>query len=548
MSQTSFTRDTSLLKLFWIVLAVPMVALATQPTRNWPMFGQNARNTASDISGINANQVKNLAPAWVATLGGSISARAAVVDGVVYVPDWGGNIWALDAATGKPIWHHQLSDYGPPNAKLAPGTVSRTSPAVVNGVVYIGTLFNSKACHTDSSGNQLCSTGWLLAINASDGTLDWMMQPEPTTVSNPFPAITSSPTVVNGVLYVGMDSNEEFAAANNNYHCCSQRGSVDAIDVSTHQRLWHTYTVPEGYSGGGVWGSNPVVDLARGLVYVGTGNNYAPPSTAAYANCMSTPGNTEANCLATDDYADSVLALRISDGSVKWHDRLMNWQGFTPGSDDWNTACIFGHANCPQEPGPDFDFGSAPNEITYTSGNVTKTIIGIGQKSGIYYALDPDTGTKLWATKVGPGSGLGGIQWGSASDGTRIYVAISDFNGIPYKCGQAGCIVALDPANNGTILWETPDPNGAVDMGPLTVSDGVVYASSMAGKAGQPTMFALDANNYGQILWKFDAGSSVIAGASIADGRIYWGSGYSHIAVPGFTGNDKFYAFTVNGK
>jgi polyvinyl alcohol dehydrogenase (cytochrome) len=62
-----------------------------------------------------------------------------------------------------------------------------------------------------------------------------------------------------------------------------------------------------------------------------------------------------------------------------------------------------------------------------------------------------------------------------------------------------------------------------------------------------PSMFAMDAST-GKILWSFDAGSSVIAGASIANGTVYWGSGYTHLPLPGFTGNNKFYAFTVNGK
>jgi outer membrane protein assembly factor BamB len=60
----------------------------------------------------------------------------------------------------------------------------------------------------------------------------------------------------------------------------------------------------------------------------------------------------------------------------------------------------------------------APFDKLLLTDNGPKTIIGAGQKSGIYYALDPDTGALLWQTQVGPGSSLGGIEWGSASDGT----------------------------------------------------------------------------------------------------------------------------------
>ena len=48
-------------------------------------------------------------------------------------------------------------------------------------------------------------------------------------------------------------------------------------------------------------------------------------------------------------------------------------------------------------------------------------LLGIGQKSGVYRALNPDTGTVVWQTQVGPGSGFGGIEWGTAFDGTSIY-------------------------------------------------------------------------------------------------------------------------------
>ena len=61
------------------------------------------------------------------------------------------------------------------------------------------------------------------------------------------------------------------------------------------------------------------------------------------------------------------------------------------------------------------------------------------------------------------------------------------------------------------------------------------------------TMLALDASS-GQTLWTYAAGSSVNAGASIVDGVVYWGSGYAHLGIPGFTTNNKFFAFSKNGQ
>jgi polyvinyl alcohol dehydrogenase (cytochrome) len=106
----------------------------------------------------------------------------------------------------------------------------------------------------------------------------------------------------------------------------------------------------------------------------------------------------------------------------------------------------------------------------------------------------------------------------------------------------AGGWAALDPAT-GTILWITADPNGAVDIGPMTVANGVVYASSMAGSATDDTMLAMNAAT-GAILWSFPAGASVNAGATVVNGAVYWGSGYDHLGIPGYTGGNKqFYAF-----
>jgi polyvinyl alcohol dehydrogenase (cytochrome) len=144
---------------------------------------------------------------------------------------------------------------------------------------------------------------------------------------------------------------------------------------------------------------------------------------------------------------------------------------------------------------------------------------------------------------VGPGSTLGGIEWGSASDGTRIYVAIVNLYAIPYPGGNAGSWAALDPAT-GSILWQVADPNGGYDLGPLAVANGIVYAPSMGGSSPNtaPTMFALNAVN-GNTLWSFVAGSSVNGGATIVGGTVYWGSGYSHLGSFLGTGNNKFYAF-----
>jgi polyvinyl alcohol dehydrogenase (cytochrome) len=111
--------------------------------------------------------------------------------------------------------------------------------------------------------------------------------------------------------------------------------------------------------------------------------------------------------------------------------------------------------------------------------------------------------------------------------------------------GSAGSWAALDPAT-GEILWQKADPNGAMDLGPMAVANGVVYAPSMGTNTSAPTMFALDAAN-GNPLWSFAPGVSVNAGATVVNSTVYWGSGYSHLAPLGTGGNNKFYAFKNTG-
>ncbi|HET9015881.1 MAG TPA: PQQ-binding-like beta-propeller repeat protein [Thermomicrobiaceae bacterium] len=514
-----------------VVLVLAMAAVGTgilppataASGSDWPMFGQNLNNTASASTNIGTGNVKHLKLKWAFNTGGDVSARAAVVGNVAYFPDWSGHLYAVKASNGKLIWSRNIAaDYF--NGSLGATVVSRTSPFVdaATGTLYIGTQTGAR----------------LLAINTADGSLRWATQLD----AHPWAVDTGSPVVHNGVLYVGVSSLEEAAAADPSYPCCSFRGSVVALNASTGQILWKTYTVPEGYTGGSVWGSTLVPDPQLGVIFATTGNNYTTP--AAVQDCIAA-GSPESDCLSPDDFVDSVVSLSMATGQVQWATRLAS-------ADDWNVACFYpGNPNCPEPAGPDFDFGSGANLITYQTAQGSRTILGAGQKSGVYWALDPTTGQVLWGTQVGPGSALGGIQWGSASDGQRIYVAVGNLYGVPYtlpsgQTSHAGSWAALDPAD-GHVIWQVADPNGAMDLGPMTVANGVVYAPSMgAQSAGTPNMFALNAAT-GKTLWSYASGGSVVAGAVVANDAVYWGSGYANLAVFGGVGSHTFYAFSTGG-
>jgi polyvinyl alcohol dehydrogenase (cytochrome) len=524
MSLSDLTRVLRGCLLVVAALLAPLVlaGAAGAETAPWPTAGQDLSNTrSSPQTALSRSNAGSLKLKWTYTTHGDVSATAAVVGGAAYFPDWGGYIHKVDAKTGAAIWSRKLSDYPgePANAR------SRTGPAVVDGVVYIG----------DQNG------GHLLALDARTGDLMWSTKINP----HPFAIITQSPMVHGGVVYVGAASLEEAVAANPAYPCCTFRGSFSAVNARTGQILWTRFVIPDnggvpgGYSGNAVWGSTPAIDPKTGTVFITTGNNYDVPT--AVKDCQA-GGGTPAQCLDPENHVDAFMALDMSTGAIKWATGV---QGF----DAWNVACIPGldPHNCPNDPGPegpDFDFGSGPNLFTVNAaGGKKRQLVGAGQKSGTYWALDAATGEIVWSISPAPGSTLGGIQWGSATDGKRIYIAESNFFGIPYQTpgGQtltSGSFAALDPAT-GHILWQVGDPRGANDLGPMTTSNGVVLAPSMSGH-----MYALDAAT-GAFLWEHEGDGAAIAGASLDDaGTVFWGNGYANLGIPGWDPSTTFYAFS----
>ena len=519
--------STFLLKATSVSSALLIVVLGAQEISDdfdlgqWRIAGRDLANSWNQPNEhrITPANVASLKPKWVFSTGGDVSATPTVAGDAVYVPDWAGNLFAIAKDDGHVIWSRQISEYDG-----VPGAISRVSPAVIGDELIIGDIQSSRAAHDGAS---------VIAVDRHTGARRWITKVD----QHPAAIITGSPVFAGDTVYVGVSSNEEGLATDPAYPCCTFRGSIVALNAKTGQILWKTFDMPEnggkpgGYSGGAVW-QPAAIDAARGSLYIGTGNNYSAPQSVEDCEAKAiADNNPNANCTAPDDHFDTALSLDLKTGRIKWAKRL---QGY----DVWTVACIRPQsgAKCPSPTGPDYDLGgSGPNLLP--------GMVGFGQKSGIYWALNPDTGAIVWSAVVGPGGTLGGIEWGTATDSARIYVAITNSAHITYTLasGQTinwGSWSGLDVAT-GKILWQTPDPTqGALDMGSLSVANGVLFAGSYAGG-----MYALDAKT-GKILWSFASGGSVIDGPSIVDGFLYWGSGYRRIA-PGI-GNNKLYAFTVS--
>jgi polyvinyl alcohol dehydrogenase (cytochrome) len=177
------------------------------------------------------------------------------------------------------------------------------------------------------------------------------------------------------------------------------------------------------------------------------------------------------------------------------------------------------------------------------------TLVGIGQKSGIYWAFDETTGATVWHTLVGPGAALGGIEWGTAYDGGRIYVPLSNSNNVQYNLhfdspsAIGGSWAALDP-KTGAFDWQVPTPDkyswGSAPRARPTASS--CRRASAGGRSNN--MFALAAERENPLSSRERLG---LVRSRHRQRRRLLGLGYGRSFAYPNTDN-TFYAFSVNGK
>jgi polyvinyl alcohol dehydrogenase (cytochrome) len=544
----------------------------------WLYWGGNLHNThsAEAETKITKDNVSQLKPKWTFDTIGNVSAIPMVKDGRVYIldngvpllPGWpGGKVRVLDTATGHEIWSKSIADY---SLNLV-HNLARTTPVLADNLLIFGDGRTPLSSLLD------IGTGGatLYGVDKDTGALKWKTTLDP----HPLAVVTQSPVVYNGRIYVGVSSQEE-AAARLGYPCCTFRGSMLAVDAATGKILWRTYTQPDNfgqtghYAGGAVWGSSPSIDEERHVVYIATGNNYALPDNlqACLGKYPGDPASQQTQCYdkldADDNYAFSVLALDLDTGAIEWARKLQNYGAWTLACDKSFAPFLPANSqNCQDLGGEDFDFGQAPMLFTVGSGKSARDLVAVGQKSGVLWAFDPAAnGATVWATNVGPGGTTGGMEFGSASDGERVYVTITNFEHTPFtltagpNAGQItdGGIWAAVDAQTGNLVWQLPDPSTgrpktglilstafgaglgpgffAVEMGPLSVSKGLLFGGSMDPEGH---VYAIDSAT-GNILWSYATGASVMSAPAIVDGVLYWGSGYDK----GINGH-KVYAFSL---
>lgn len=472
----------------------------------------NARFVGAGDAGIDRVRAKSLRLAWAMEFPNAIRARSqpAIAFGAIFVGSADGTVYALDLKTGCARWTFKAG------AEVRTGIVPFEAGGGEASLAFGDVI------------------GRVYVIDAFTGALRWSQKVD----EHPHATITGTPTWHDGTLYVPVSSLEVTSAGDPAYPCCTFRGAVVALEADTGTQRWKAYTIDAppavekktsagtevfAPSGAPVWNS-PTIDARRGVLYVGTGENYSSPA---------------------DDRSDALIAIRLSDGKIAWSQQMV-------AGDAWNVACMMkDNPNCPIENGPDVDFGAGTILLTLPGG---RQVLLAGQKNGVVYGLDPDAkGALLWKTRVGRGGIQGGVHFGMATAGDTVFAPVSDMkdgrDGRPVTGPPRPGMNALDAAT-GALRWSTPanDVCGTREFcdpgisAAITATPEVVFAGHMDGR-----FRAYDTAN-GAVLLEFDStqpvktvsgamargGSFGGAGAAVRDGHVVVNSGYGlYFHMPG---------------
>ena len=488
-----------------------------------------ARFVPASVAGIAARDASRLTLKWAYAYPGALRARSqpAVGMGAVFVGSQDGSVYAFDLATGCQRWRFQAA------AEVRTAIVLSSwqgADAPKVPLAYFGDI-----------------VARLYAVNALTGELIWSRKAD----EHPSATLTGTPALSGDRLFVPVSSLEVIPAADPKYECCTFRGKILAVKAQTGETVWEHFSIPQppqeagrtaigtrvlAPSGAPIW-SSPAIDRRRNLIYFGTGENYSSPA---------------------DGNSDSIMAIDMTSGERRW-------QRQSTANDAWNVACMMANnPNCPPERGPDFDHGASM--ILADVGNGRQVLLA-GHKDGSVFGLDPDnSGKLLWVARVGRGSIQGGVHFGMAAEGSRLYAPINDMNDTgngdvldPAKA-QPG-LHAIDAAT-GKVLWshlqKNVCPEGLRFCDPgissaITATPGAVFAGHLDG-----WVRGYDGAT-GKVLWEFDTkpkirttnglmasgGSMSGAGPAVADGHLIVNSGYGlYSHSPG----NLLLVFSVDGK
>jgi len=297
-----------------------------------------------------------------------------------------------------------------------------------------------------------------------------------------------------------------------------QSGIIEALDITDPEHpveFWRTSTVNTNpatgslFSGGSSAGSGLTVDVQRGWLFGGTGQNTSEPYPGYPDPALAPAGYI--------DRSDSIYALDIRSGEFIWTNQLHTGDIF-----DLNNPVSTG-PNMPNGP-RDADVLSPP--ILYTRRIAGKRIdfVAGGSKGGLFRAINRATGETVWERKISKATGIGGIQAGAAYSQGVVYV--DGFEGIDDGFSDANFNTPSSKFPNA--FFATFSPSFWADVED-TADDGRVDTGMRI------KLYALDAAT-GLSKWHFAGGRDFV--------ELKEGAALRHVS----TTRDLVYVTTSSGK
>jgi len=485
-------------------LASERIAQAQAEPQNWLSYwGDVQGRHYSPLSQIDASNVRQLQARWAMPLPGNgiVESVPLVVDGVMYTSGPAGEVFALDARTGRQIWRYQRTQKA-----VNPYESNRYNRgvAVLGNRLFFGTL--------DAA---------LVALDARTGALLWEVQVADTMQGY---SITSAPLVVQDKIVTGVAGGEY-----------GIRGFVDAYDPASGRRLWRFYSIPgPGEFGHDTWDGDSWKEGSGATWLTGT---YDPELNTLFWPVGNPGPDINGDVRKGDNlFTCAVVALDPDTGQRKWHYQ------FTPNdTHDWDST-----------------EDMVLVDRAYHGQN--RKLLLHADRNGVFYVLDRTNGKLLSAapfvrttwvdhwdqngrpvTKPGwRATPEGAVVFPDLGGGTNfqapsyspqtgwLYVVYHDGAGsytsgpAPYEPGrqfwgrgagrgpgppstpqaESQGVVALDP-ETGQAVWRYELTENSLSAGVLATAGGVVFAASRDGN-----FIALDART-GKALWHFQAGAEI---------------------------------------
>lgn len=505
----------TLLFAFTIAREVTMAGFDQYGTRDFP-------------SDVNKNNIGTLHKKWSSLMCGPASASPSIVNGKVYISDFGSCLSAFDAETGVLLLRKNLTaDYGFPARVTARGTplyYADGNSLLLGTSAYVGQYVGTLEPGYGS---------WLFAINLDDLSLKWKVEVN----SNVWSLITQSLTIQGNKVYFGISSSEASAPLTAPGACCSFVGKAYCYNADNGVKVWETPMIPDElagvgkYSGCGIFGFAPTV--VENDVYFGTGQTHAvPDDVAACINANPLNGS----CYDPRVLFDSIVRINRFTGEIRSSFRAS-------ASDTWNIACYFNGLipGC-QTPSAAFDW-----DVTGISFSRKTNTLFAAAKSGFVWHFNRDL-TPRWSNSLVLGSASGGYVWFPALRDSHNLGAIgflganNNGGGFSYKLPNGMNTTAgawTKYSGYGALIWATPGLTNSGVYGGVAVTNDVVFGSTIDG-----VLAALDYET-GSVLWQFSVDTGMYAGPSISDNSVYWATGRQQFGVSTIVPR-LLYAFSVN--